>query len=95
MMQSGVFLAMLAINLGRPKIALEVLEPYKNLHFTPVFLLLIALTDCGRFEEAAQLVEQRKTKFPKTGIYASVVSIFFRFHSIHLLINLKYLSMCL
>ncbi|XP_031617750.1 uncharacterized protein LOC116337377 [Contarinia nasturtii] len=64
---------MLAINLGQPKTALEILESAKQSHFTPVFVRLIALTDCGHFEEATKLIEEQKNDNPKFDIYASVV----------------------
>ncbi|XP_031618617.1 uncharacterized protein LOC116337831 [Contarinia nasturtii] len=71
--QSGSFLGLLAINLGQPKTALEILESTKQSHVTPVFIRLIALADCGYFAEATKLIEERKKNFPKSKIYASVV----------------------
>ncbi|XP_031621674.1 pentatricopeptide repeat-containing protein 2, mitochondrial-like [Contarinia nasturtii] len=71
--QSGTFLSMLAINLGQPNIALEILESNIQQHFVQVFVRLIALADCGYFVEAAQLIEGSKRDFPKITIYDSVV----------------------
>ncbi|XP_031641228.1 uncharacterized protein LOC116352637 [Contarinia nasturtii] len=71
-LQSGSLLAMLALHLGQPNIALEILESNRQPHFIPVFIRLIAQSDCGHFAEAAQLIEQQKNNITKFHIYASV-----------------------
>ncbi|XP_031630363.1 pentatricopeptide repeat-containing protein 2, mitochondrial-like [Contarinia nasturtii] len=72
---SANFLSMLAINLGHPETALEVLGSTKKSHLfnDSVNIWLIALADYGHFAEAASLIEQSKSDIPKFNIYPSVV----------------------
>ncbi|XP_031639681.1 pentatricopeptide repeat-containing protein 2, mitochondrial-like [Contarinia nasturtii] len=74
--QSANFLSMLAINLGHPKTALDILESSKKLQgntIITVFIRLIALADCGYFAEAIQCIQQNKKDFPEANIYTNVV----------------------
>ncbi|XP_031628642.1 pentatricopeptide repeat-containing protein 2, mitochondrial-like [Contarinia nasturtii] len=54
--QSASFLAMLAINQSKPEIALEVLPP-DNKRFSTANVRLIALSECGRFNEAGNTMK--------------------------------------
>lgn len=58
--QTANFLAMLAINQNQPVTALEIL-PVSDKHFSSTNVRLIALSDCGRFPEAIEILKNIPT----------------------------------
>lgn len=54
--QSANFLSMLAVNQKLPEAALEVL-PRLDKHFSSIIVRIIALSECGNFEEATKYIE--------------------------------------
>ncbi|XP_031620264.1 pentatricopeptide repeat-containing protein 2, mitochondrial-like [Contarinia nasturtii] len=67
------FLCMNAINLNQPEIALEILRP-SDKHFTSLYIRLIALSDCGKYAEAAQVLRSGLNQQIFSNIPASVVN---------------------
>lgn len=73
--QSINFLSMLAIKQGQPELALEIL-PTDDKYFSSINLRLLALSECGQFEEALQLTQNILSleQYRNIKILAEVVS---------------------
>lgn len=57
--QSVNFLCVLAINMKQPQLALELLSSFENdKHFSSTNIRILALSECGQFNEAIQIIEQ-------------------------------------
>lgn len=54
--QSANFLGMLAVNQKHPEAALEVL-PLFDKHFSSIIVRIIALSECGKFDEAVKHIQ--------------------------------------
>lgn len=59
--QSINFLATLAINQEQPKKALEILPPIDK-HLSSVNVRLLALSACGEYSKAIEIIENQKAK---------------------------------
>lgn len=73
--QSVNFLSMLAIKQRQPELALEIL-PTDDKYFSSINLRLLALSECGQFEEAIQLTQNilSQDHYQNIKILAEVVS---------------------
>lgn len=63
--QTRNFLGMLAVNQGHPEKAFEILPP-QPIHFADLNVRLMALAECGRFEDIRETLKENMAK-PKNG----------------------------